>query len=105
MKEKVVVILVFNVFILSIMLLLLLLLILLGGKIYRMEFIVYLGGGIIVYGINLSVNFGLKVIVVDLWIILFGFKVWVEGYGEVIVGDIGGVIKGNIVDVYFLNES
>lgn len=31
---------------------------------------------------------------VDLFVILLGLKVYVEGYGVVIVGDMGGVIKG-----------
>ncbi|EAF2256200.1 DUF348 domain-containing protein [Listeria monocytogenes] len=76
-----------------------------GGKTYRMESTAYSGGGITAYGINLSANPGLKVIAVDPRVIPLGSKVWVEGYGEAIAGDTGGVIKGNIVDVYFPNES
>ncbi|EAF2287719.1 DUF348 domain-containing protein [Listeria monocytogenes] len=76
-----------------------------GGKTYRMESTAYSGGGITAYGINLSANSGLKVIAVDPRVIPLGSKVWVEGYGEAIAGDTGGVIKGNIVDVYFPNES
>ncbi|HAC0715609.1 TPA_asm: DUF348 domain-containing protein [Listeria monocytogenes] len=76
-----------------------------GGKTYKMESTAYSGGGTTAYGINLSANPGLKVIAVDPRIIPLGSKVWVEGYGEAIAGDTGGAIKGNIVDVYFLNES
>ncbi|EAF5741064.1 DUF348 domain-containing protein [Listeria monocytogenes] len=76
-----------------------------GSKTYRMESTAYSGGGITAYGINLSANPGLKVIAVDPRVIPLGSKVWVEGYGEAIAGDTGGVIKGNIVDVYFPNES
>lgn len=46
----------------------------------------------------------MKLIVVDLSVILLGLKVWVEGYGVVIVGDIGGVIKGNKIDVLMLDK-
>ncbi|HDM9155646.1 TPA: resuscitation-promoting factor [Listeria monocytogenes] len=76
-----------------------------GGKTYKMESTAYSGGGTTAYGINLSANPGLKVIAVDPRIISLGSKVWVEGYGEAIAGDTGGAIKGNIVDVYFPNES
>lgn len=76
-----------------------------GGKTYKMESTAYSGGGTTAYGINLSANPGLKVIAVDPRIIPLGSKVWVEGYGEAIAGDTGGTIKGNIVDVYFPNES
>ncbi|EFR89063.1 conserved hypothetical protein, partial [Listeria marthii FSL S4-120] len=76
-----------------------------GGKTYRMESTAYSGGGITAYGINLSANKGLKVIAVDPRVIPLGSKVWVEGYGVAIAGDTGGVIKGNIVDVYFPSES
>ncbi|EAE7356357.1 DUF348 domain-containing protein [Listeria monocytogenes] len=76
-----------------------------GGKTYKMESTAYSGGGTTAYGINLSANPGLKVIAVDPRIIPLGSKVWVEGYGEAIAGDTGGAIKGNIVDVYYPNES
>ncbi|HFK0129038.1 TPA: resuscitation-promoting factor [Listeria monocytogenes] len=76
-----------------------------GGKTYKMESTAYSSGGTTAYGINLSANPGLKVIAVDPRIIPLGSKVWVEGYGEAIAGDTGGAIKGNIVDVYFPNES
>ncbi|WP_438318176.1 LysM peptidoglycan-binding domain-containing protein [Sporosarcina sp. FA9] len=51
-------------------------------------------------GINLRTNPNQKVIAVDPRIIPLGSKVWVEGYGEAIAGDIGSAIKGNIIDVF-----
>ncbi|AOV07089.1 LysM peptidoglycan-binding and 3D domain-containing protein [Sporosarcina ureilytica] len=55
-------------------------------------------------GINLRANPHLKVIAVDPSIIPLGSRVWVEGYGEAIAGDIGGAIKGNIIDVFIENQ-
>lgn len=51
-------------------------------------------------GINLRANPNQKVIAVDPSVIPLGSKVWVEGYGEAIAGDIGGAIKGNKIDVF-----
>ncbi len=51
-------------------------------------------------GIDLRANPNQKVIAVDPSIIPLGSRVWVEGYGEAIAGDIGGAIKGNIIDVF-----
>ena len=51
-------------------------------------------------GIDLRSNPNQKVIAVDPSIIPLGSRVWVEGYGEAIAGDIGGAIKGNIIDVF-----
>jgi len=51
-------------------------------------------------GINLRANPNQKVIAVDPRIIPLGSRVWVEGYGEAIAGDIGSAIKGNIIDVF-----
>lgn len=51
-------------------------------------------------GINLRANPNQKVIAVDPSVIPLGSRVWVEGYGEAIAGDIGGAIKGNIIDVF-----
>lgn len=55
-------------------------------------------------GIDLRANPHLKVIAVDPSIIPLGSRVWVEGYGEAIAGDIGGAIKGNIIDVFIENQ-
>ena len=59
--------------------------------------------GITKTGLNLRKNPGLKVIAVDPKIIPLGSKVWVEGYGIAVAGDIGGAIKGNKIDL-FMNK-
>lgn len=56
--------------------------------------------GTTAYGIDLRANPNQKVIAVDPKVIPLGTKVWVEGYGEAIAGDIGGAIKGNKIDVF-----
>ena len=56
--------------------------------------------GVTYTGIDLRSNPNQKVIAVDPTIIPLGSRVWVEGYGEAIAGDIGGAIKGNIIDVF-----
>jgi len=56
--------------------------------------------GTTAYGIDLRSNPNQKVIAVDPKLIPLGTKVWVEGYGEAIAGDIGGAIKGNKIDVF-----
>jgi 3D (Asp-Asp-Asp) domain-containing protein len=38
-------------------------------------------------------------------VIPLGTKIWVEGYGEAIAEDTGGLVKGNIIDLYFPTES
>lgn len=55
-------------------------------------------------GINLRANPNQKVIAVDPNVIPLGSRVWVEGYGEAIAGDIGGAIKGNIIDVFLQHK-
>lgn len=55
-------------------------------------------------GIDLRANPNQKVIAVDPNVIPLGSRVWVEGYGEAIAGDIGGAIKGNIIDVFLQNK-
>ncbi|CAM3149522.1 3D domain-containing protein [Filibacter tadaridae] len=57
--------------------------------------------GITSTGINLKRNPDIKVIAVDPKIIKLGTKVYVEGYGYAIAGDIGSAIKGNKIDVFF----
>lgn len=56
--------------------------------------------GITKTGINLRENPELKVIAVDPNVIKLGTKVWVEGYGVAVAGDIGGAIKGKKIDVF-----
>ena len=56
--------------------------------------------GTTAYGIDLRSNPDQKVIAVDPSIIPLGTKVWVEGYGEAIAGDVGSAIKGHKIDVF-----
>ncbi|MBZ9632876.1 3D domain-containing protein [Clostridium sp. FP1] len=44
---------------------------------------------------------GFSTIAVDPRVIPMGSKVWVDGYGYAIAEDVGGAIKGNIIDLYF----
>lgn len=44
-------------------------------------------------------------IAVDPTVIPLGTKLYVEGYGEAIASDIGGAIKGNIIDLHFTDVS
>lgn len=37
---------------------------------------------------------------VDSRVIELGSKLWIEGVGEVVAADTGGVIKGNRIDIY-----
>lgn len=60
--------------------------------------------GITYTGIDLRSNPNQKVIAVDPSVIPLGTRVWVEGYGEAVAGDIGGAIKGNIIDVFLENK-
>lgn len=60
--------------------------------------------GITKTGIDLKKNPELKVIAVDPNVIKLGTKVWVEGYGVAVAGDIGGAIKGNKIDVFVKNR-
>jgi N-acetylmuramoyl-L-alanine amidase len=61
--------------------------------------------GVTYTGIDLRSNPNQKVIAVDPNIIPLGSRVWVEGYGEAIAGDIGGAIKGNIIDVFIQHKA
>ena len=60
--------------------------------------------GVTKTGIDLNKNPNQKVIAVDPSLIPLGSRVWVEGYGEAIAGDIGSAIKGKIIDVYMADE-
>lgn len=42
-------------------------------------------------------------VAVDPRVIPLGTKLWVEGYGYAIAEDIGGAVKGNIIDLFFTN--
>lgn len=56
--------------------------------------------GITKTGIDLRKNDQQKVIAVDPKVIPLGTKVYVEGYGHAVAGDIGSAIKGNKIDVF-----
>jgi 3D (Asp-Asp-Asp) domain-containing protein len=55
-------------------------------------------------GINLRENPDEKVIAVDPDIIPLGSKVYVEGYGYAVAGDIGGGINGHEIDIFLSEE-
>lgn len=57
--------------------------------------------GVTTTGINLRANPDMKVIAVDPTVIPLGTKVYVDGYGYAIAGDIGSAIKGYKIDVFF----
>ncbi|TYR80678.1 LysM peptidoglycan-binding domain-containing protein [Priestia megaterium] len=61
--------------------------------------------GITKTGIDLRTNPNQKVIAVDPRVIPLGSRVYVEGYGEAIAGDIGSAIKGNRIDVFIPSQS
>jgi 3D (Asp-Asp-Asp) domain-containing protein len=42
---------------------------------------------------------------VDPEVIPLGTRLWIEGYGEAVAEDTGGLVKGNIIDLYFPTES
>lgn len=56
--------------------------------------------GITATGIDLNADRNKKVIAVDPSVIPLGTKVYVEGYGTAIAGDVGGAIKGNKIDIH-----
>ncbi|EJS07429.1 hypothetical protein IKO_02335, partial [Bacillus cereus VDM034] len=56
-------------------------------------------------GHDLTANPNMRIIAVDPKVIPLGSKVWVEGYGEAIAGDIGSAIKGNRIDVLMGSKS
>ncbi|QST01858.1 3D domain-containing protein [Pontibacillus sp. ALD_SL1] len=60
--------------------------------------------GITRTGINLLKNPNLKVIAVDPSVIPLGTKVYIEGYGTAVAGDIGSAIKGNRIDIYMKDK-
>ena len=61
--------------------------------------------GVTATGLDLRSNPNQKVIAVDPKVIPLGSRVWVEGYGEAIAGDVGSAIKGNIIDVFIPDEN
>jgi 3D (Asp-Asp-Asp) domain-containing protein len=61
--------------------------------------------GITFTEINLIENPDYKVIAVDPNVIPLGTRVWVEGYGIAVAGDIGSAIKGNKIDLFIPDKS
>ena len=73
---------------------------------YIMNATAYTGGGLTAMGLrpvrNLS---GISTIAVDPSVIPLGTKVYIPGYGNAICSDTGGLIKGNIIDLYMNSGS
>ncbi|QHS24060.1 hypothetical protein GWK91_14555 [Virgibacillus sp. MSP4-1] len=61
--------------------------------------------GITRTGINLLENPDKKVVAVDPDVIPLGSKLYVEGYGEAVAGDIGSAIQGKRIDVFIPSEA
>lgn len=78
----------------------------LSKKTLHMEATAYCGGGRTATGRTVTYNpNGISTIAVDPRVIPLGSLVEVSGYGLAIASDTGGVIKGNIIDVYFDSNS
>jgi len=43
-------------------------------------------------------------VAVDPQVIPLGTRLWIEGYGEAVAEDTGGLVKGNIIDIYLPTE-
>lgn len=68
---------------------------------YTMEATAYTGGTITASGFKpVRDPNGISTIAVDPNVIPLGSKVFIPGYGYAIAADTGGVIKGNIIDLY-----
>ncbi|NEZ47578.1 hypothetical protein FDF74_10285 [Clostridium niameyense] len=77
-----------------------------SSKVLVMEATAYSGDSITAGGHKPVRNpNGYSTIAVDPRVIPFGTKVYVEGYGYAIADDIGGRIKGNIIDVFLTSEA
>lgn len=71
-----------------------------------MESTAYTGGGLTATGRRVVFNpDGISTIAVDPSVIPLGSLVEVAGYGRAIAADTGGLIKGNIIDVYLDSSS
>ncbi|MBE6050044.1 MAG: DUF348 domain-containing protein [Clostridium sp.] len=78
----------------------------LSKKTLYMEATAYSGGGLTATGKSVSYNpGGISTIAVDPRVIPLGSLVEVSGYGLAVASDTGGLIKGNIIDVYFNSAS
>lgn len=61
--------------------------------------------GVTATGIDLNANPNQKVVAVDPRVIPLGSKLYVEGYGYAVAGDVGGAIKNNKIDLYVRSYS
>ncbi|SET04438.1 3D (Asp-Asp-Asp) domain-containing protein [Salinibacillus kushneri] len=61
--------------------------------------------GVTKTGIDLLENPDKKVVAVDPNVIPLGTKLYVEGYGKAVAGDIGSAIKGNRIDLFIPSEA
>lgn len=78
----------------------------LSKKTLYMEATAYSGGGLTATGKAVTHNpSGISTIAVDPRVIPLGSLVEVSGYGLAVASDTGGLIKGNIIDVYFNSAS
>lgn len=76
------------------------------SQILDMQSTAYSGDGVTASGAETKRDAdGYSTIAVDPRVIPLGSTVYVEGYGYAIAEDIGGAIKGNIIDVFFHSES
>ncbi|MDS0525339.1 ubiquitin-like domain-containing protein [Clostridium sp. SHJSY1] len=77
----------------------------LSKKTLYLEATAYSGGGLTATGKNVAYDpNGISTIAVDPRVIPLGSLVEVSGYGLAIASDTGGLIKGNIIDVYLNTE-
>jgi 3D (Asp-Asp-Asp) domain-containing protein len=76
------------------------------SQVLLLESTAYSGDGITACGTETRRDpKGYSTIAVDPRIIPLGSRVYIEGYGYAIADDIGGAIKGNIIDLYFNSNS
>ena len=66
----------------------------------------YTGGTFTAMGLRpIRDSSGMSTIAVDPSVIPLGTKVYIPGYGNAICSDTGGLIKGNIIDLYMNSEA
>ena len=73
---------------------------------YTMNATAYTGGSYTAMGLRpVRDQSGISTIAVDPSVIPLGTKVYIPGYGYAICSDTGGLIKGNIIDLYMNSEA
>jgi len=76
------------------------------SQVLTMEATAYCGDGVTASGSSTVRNpNGYSTIAVDPRVIPLGTKVYVEGYGYAVACDIGGAIKGNIIDLFVNSQA